>query len=68
MEIYKNGIMTHRAFIMFSNIQHFSWDIDESDLFLAKIYSSGGKIVQLMTKEDFDRFKRAYWKYMDLRC
>lgn len=56
MEIYKNAVKTERAFICFKNIQHISWDNEPDNMFLLKIYSSAGKIVQLVNKDQFQEF------------
>lgn len=58
--IYKNAIMTDRAFILYSNIQHISWDVEPENMFLLKIYSNGGKIVQLMSPEVYESFMISY--------
>jgi hypothetical protein len=67
MNIYKNAIETDRAFILFSNIQHISWDNEPDNMFLAKIYSSGGKIVQLMNADSFQCFMLAYKTHSEVR-
>jgi hypothetical protein len=64
MEIYKNAIQTERAFIMFNKIQHISWDYESDYNILLKIYSSAGKIVQLISEEHFDSFMLRY-KYFE---
>jgi hypothetical protein len=56
MKFYDNAIMTDKAFILFSRIQHVSWDIEPDNMVMLKIYSSGGKILQLVNHTEFYEF------------
>ncbi len=49
---------------MFNKIQHISWDYESDYNILLKIYSSAGKIVQLISEEHFDSFMLRY-KYFE---
>lgn len=62
MKIYSNAIETDRAFIVFRNIQHISWDFEETKVLL-KVYSSGGKIVQFVDEDTFNKFMIEYKHY-----
>ena len=68
--IYKNAIKTDRAFILFKNIQHFSWKKNNANTEITvTIYSGNGSgIIQPMEIHEFDEFFKRYTKYMDVKA
>ena len=64
--IYKNAIETDRAFIHFKNIQHFSWKNTTYDKIELKVYTSGGVIIQEITKEELEKFTKVYFDYVEM--
>jgi|TARA_R100000084_G_scaffold29068_1_gene10555 hypothetical protein len=65
MELYRNGIRTDRALILFINIQHISWNKTNKDEYEVKIYSSASAqpIMQRMAGIDLESFLEQY-KYI----
>ena len=69
MELYRNGIRTDRALILFINIQHISWNKTNKDEYEVKIYSSGGykPIIQKMSGNDLESFLEQYKHIMGVK-
>tara|TARA_R100000329_G_C7579465_1_gene205303 strand:+ start:165 stop:383 length:219 start_codon:yes stop_codon:yes gene_type:complete len=65
MELYRNGIKTDRAMILFDKIQHISWNKTNKDEYEVKIYSSASAqpIIQRMKEIDLESFLEQY-KYI----
>lgn len=60
IKFYNNAMMTDKAFILYRNITHISWDIEPGDMVNLKVYSAGGKIIQMVTSSELEKFLRAY--------
>jgi len=69
MIIYTNAIKTNRAFILYKNIQHYSWKkttSSDNSPREVKIYSSAGVIIQEMSSTNFDLFHATYMTHMEV--
>ena len=63
MKIYKNAVMTDRAFIHFDNIQHISWNY-HGDYVEVKVYSSvGNPIIKQISSNELDTLVNRYAEY-----
>ena len=66
IKILRRVLQTSRACVRYSNIQHFSWKNTTYDKIELKVYTSGGVIIQEVSKEEFQKFMKAYYDYVEM--
>ena len=73
--VLRRALQTKRACVRYKNIQHFSWknstwnnlaNLTDEPMILLKIYTSGGSIIQEVSKQEFDKFMKAYYDYVEM--
>jgi|TARA_R100000482_G_scaffold124159_1_gene76051 hypothetical protein len=63
MKIYRNAVMTDRAFIHYKNIQHISWNY-HGDSVEVKIYSGvGNPIINHISSSELDKLVNRYAEF-----
>lgn len=64
MKIYRNAVMTDRAFIHFNNIQHISWNY-HGDSVEVKVYSGvDNPIIKHISSSELDKLVNRYAEFM----
>ena len=66
IKVLRRVLQTSRACVRYSNIQHFSWKNTTYDKIELKIYTSGGVIIQEVSKQEFNKFMKAYYDYVEM--
>ena len=72
IKILRRVLLTNRACVRYSNIQHFSWKNTTYQLkptkvkIVLKVYTSGGVILQDITKEELEKFTKVYFDYVEM--
>jgi len=64
--VLRRALQTKRACVRYKNIQHFSWKNSTYDKIELKIYTSGGVITQEVSKQEFEKFMKAYYDYVEM--
>ena len=66
IKILRRVLQTNRACVRYSNIQHFSWKNTTYDKIELKVYTSGGVIIQEVSKEELEKFTKVYFDYVEM--
>ena len=64
--VLRRVLQTSRACVRYKNIQHISCNNSTYDIIELKIYTSGGVIIQEVSKEEFQKFMKAYYDYVEM--
>jgi hypothetical protein len=64
--VLRRVLQTSRACVRYKNIQHISWNNSTYDIIEMKVYTSGGVIIQEVSKQEFNKFMKAYYDYVEM--
>ena len=64
--VLRRALQTRRACVRYKNIQHISWNSSTNDVIELKVYTSGGVIIQEVSKQEFNKFMKAYYDYVEM--